>query len=150
MKKYSLVLFLLAFTATGYSQEIKISSKALPAAVIKSYRSAYPNTKIAGATKETGKDGVEYEIISKDSVGKRTTLTYSADGTLIETEEPMTIDQLPAPVTGAITKQYPKGKVMGIEMAMKGPNMTYEVLIKDNKKKFEVVYDMNGNVVPKK
>src|SRR5947209_19483535 len=104
MKKYYLVLFIAVFSVSVYAQEIKISSKALPAAVVKAYRNSYPNGKIAGATKETVKDGVHYEIMSKDTSGKRTTLTYDAGGTLIETEEQMTIDQLPAAVTSAIAK----------------------------------------------
>jgi len=147
MKNYLIVLFLAVLPALGFSQEIKISSKALPVPVVKAYRSSYPGGKITGATKETVKGDVHYEIMSKDSTGKRATLTYSADGTLIETEEPITIDQLPSSVTTAITKQYPKGKVMGIEMAMKGPKMTYEVLIKDNKKKFEVIYGPDGSII---
>jgi uncharacterized membrane protein YkoI len=149
MKKYYIILFLAVLAASGFSQEIKISVKALPAAIVKSFRLEYPNAHIKNATREIKNGDTVYEVSSKDSLTKRT-ITFHSNGIPIEIEESMTIDQLPISVTTAIAKQYPKGKVMSIDMSMKGPVMTYEVLIKDNKKKFEVVYDMSGNVVPKK
>jgi uncharacterized membrane protein YkoI len=146
MKKYYIVLFLAAFSASGYCQEIKISARALPAAIIKSFKMEYPKARIIGASREIKNGDTVYEVQSKDSITKRT-ITFHANGIPIEIEEPMTIDQLPASVTNAIAKQYSKGKIMSIEMSMKGPKMEYEVLIRDKTKKFEVVFAPDGSVV---
>jgi hypothetical protein len=149
MKKYCIAFFLVACAASGFSQEIKISSKALPIVIVKNLRMEYPGMRIIGATREIKNGDTVYEVICKDSTARRT-ITLHPDGIPIEIEEPMTIDKLPAAVTTAISKQYPKGKIMSLEMIMKGPEMTYEVLIKDNKKKSPVIYNMDGSVVKKK
>jgi hypothetical protein len=148
MKTLSLVLILATISTAGFAQEIKISTKTIPPVIVKNLRMEYPHARISGATREIKNGDTLYEVVCKDSATKHT-VTFHSDGIPIEIEEPMTIDQLPAAVVGAATKQYPKGKIMDIQMVMRGPVMTYELLIKEKKKKVEVEYDMNGKVVPK-
>ena len=149
MKKYFSIFLLLVLTATCYCQEMKMSPKALPPAVLQAFRSAYPNARIKGATKEINNGETSYEISCKDNTARRD-IHYSADGKLLEAEELITVDRLPEAVTTAITKQYAKGKIMSIEMAVKDSKTEYEVLIKDKKKKFEVVFSPDGSVVSTK
>src|SRR5438132_1593749 len=103
MKKYFFIFLTISFPLVGYSQEIKIASKSLPAAVLQTFRSSYPNARITGASKETDKGKTIYEVSCKDSAAKRT-ISFNADGKLIESEEIITIDKLPDPVTNAIAK----------------------------------------------
>jgi hypothetical protein len=149
MKKYYIILFVALFATSVFSQEIKISAKALPAVIVKGLRMEYPGSHITSATREIKNGDTIYEVVCKDSITKHT-ISLHPNGVPIEIEEPMKIDQLPAAVTSAISKQYPKGKIMTIEMIMKGPEMTYEVVIKNNKKKFPVIYNMDGSVVKEK
>ena len=126
-----------------------MSYKALPANVLQAFRSNYPKARITGATKETVKGETSYEISCNDSTTKRD-IHYSADGKLIETEEEITVDKLPNAISNAISKQFTKGKIMKIELSVKDFNTAYEVLIRDKKKKFEVVFSPDGSVVSTK
>jgi len=149
MKKYFPLLFLFVFAAPAICQEIKISKKLLPKVITDGLKMEYPNARISGATREITKGDTLYEVFMRDSHTQRT-VTMHPNGIPEEIEESMTIDQLPSTVTDAITKQYPKGKIMRLEMIMRGPVMTYEVQIKDRKKKVEVEYGMDGSIIPAK
>jgi len=135
--------------AAGFSQEIKISPKKLPSAILKNYKMEYPNAHITGATREITNGDTVYEVLSKDSTVKRT-VSFHSDGIPIEIEETMPVDQLPAPVTNAIANQYPNAKILVAEMVMRGADMTYEVLLKDKKRNIEVKYNMDGSMLPAK
>ncbi|MFI5263000.1 MAG: PepSY-like domain-containing protein [Candidatus Kapaibacterium sp.] len=146
MKKYFSLLLLSCLTTIGLSQEMKISYKALPATVLQAFRTAYPNARIKNAAKEISKGETYYEITCKDGEASRT-ISFDKDGKITETEEELTIDKLPDAVAKAITKQYAKGKIIHIESSMTDLKTVYEVVIRDKKKKFEVVFSPEGNIV---
>ena len=149
MKKKYVLFLLLSLTTSGFCQEIKISPKALPVAVIQAFRSAYPNSRIRRASKEIEKGDSFYEINCKDSAAART-VTISSDGKIMETETEITADKLPDAVANAILKQYAKGKIMRIEESVRDSKTVYEVLIKDKKKKMEAVFSPDGSIVSAK
>ncbi len=146
MKKHIIVFLLCVLSISAYSQEIKIAPKAIPAIVRQSFRAAYPNAKIKGATKETTKGETVYEVLCKDSLANRT-ISLTSDGKIIETEEDITVDRLPEAVTNAISKQYTKGKIMKIELSVKDSKIVYEVLLKMKRKNTEVAFSPDGTIV---
>jgi uncharacterized membrane protein YkoI len=146
MKKYFFFLLLLCLTTIGFSQEMKISYKALPTSILQAFRAAYPNARFKNGTKEITKGDTYYEINCNDG-GVNRTITLDKDGKITEAEEELTVDKLPDAVANAITKQYTKGKILHIESSVKDSKTVYEVFIRDKKKKVEVVFSPDGNVV---
>ena len=149
MKKHILVLLLLSLGSSLLAQEMKISYKALPAVVLQSFRTNYPNAGFKSATKAISKGVAYYEINCKDGEANRT-ISFDKDGNITEKEEELTVDKLPDAVSKALMKQYAQSKIIHIESSTKNSKTTYEVLIRDKKKKFEVVFSPEGKLVSTK
>jgi len=149
MKKNIFLFFLLSPAATCFSQEMNISFKALPATIIQAFRTAYPNARFKHATKEISKGETYYEISCKDGDANRT-ISFDKKGKITEAEVELTVDKLPDPVAHAITKQYAKGKILHIESSTRDSKTVYEVVLRDKKKKFEVVFSPDGNIISAK
>ena len=147
MKTFFFTLILIiSISSVSLSQEIKISRKQVPAAVIKAFKGTYPKARIKGTNIET-KEGIAfYEIESKDGKISRDVL-YTKDGKVSEIEEMISADQLPQPVMNALTKNYSSAKVKSIEKNTQGAVTTYEVVLQNGKKKTEVVFSADGNIV---
>ena len=77
---------------------------------------------------------------------KSRTISFNLDGTIIETEESITVDKLPDPVSNAITKEFPKGKILKIEQSEKNSNTYFEVLIKNKGKKVKALILPDGKI----
>jgi hypothetical protein len=146
MKRYYILFFVVVLTANCYSQEIKIAVKAIPPAVLQSFRNTYPDAHIKGASKDVVKKETYYEIVCKDGDARRD-IKFNADGKLLETEELITMERLPDAVTKAITKYNSKAKVVSIQMVVKDSKTSYEILLKEKKKKTEVVISPEGKIV---
>jgi uncharacterized membrane protein YkoI len=74
---------------------------------------------------------------------------YSADGTLLQKEEEIEGETLPAPVKDAIRKAYPKAEIKEVEKVMK-PDDTltgYEVEIVTAGKEVELELDTQGKIL---
>ena len=118
----------------------------LPAPVTAAFRKAYPQATIRGTSKETENGKTVYEVESVEN-GKARDLIYAADGAVIEIEEEMNPADLPAPVTAALTKLYPKAIVAVAERQTRGTMVQYELQIKGAAKK-SVAFMPDGTLVP--
>ena len=148
IKKYCIViLFILASNANA--QTIKLTVKTLPANIIESFRQDYPNARIISGIKQTSKGISHYEINCSDGDAKRN-IHYDPDGKIIITEETITIEKLPEPVTAAIAKRYPKSRISKIKLSTKDSQSEYAVLISEKKKKSEVIFSPSGSIIRKK
>ena len=76
--------------------------------------------------------------------GRTRDLLFDAAGALIEVEEEVASDTLPAAVQTALKA---RGKVQKVEAVTKGSVVTYEAEIEKNGKKSEVVVDGRGNAI---
>jgi uncharacterized membrane protein YkoI len=128
--------------------EKKLHKDQVPKAVITAFEKAYPNAKDMKFEEEMFEGKAAYEVEYKDN-GKEYEATYSADGTLLQKEEEIEGELLPAAVMQAIKKEYPKGKIKEVEKLMKPDNTVtgYEVEVKTNGKEKELELDLNGKIL---
>jgi hypothetical protein len=101
----------------------------LPATITTAFKKSYPNATIRGTAKETESGKTVYEVESVDK-GKARDLMYNVDGTVISIEEEMSAADLPAPVTAALKKLYPKATITAAEKLTEGTTTEYELQIK--------------------
>lgn len=136
----SLCLAFVIGTQASHGGEKKISRKQIPAAVLKTFESAYPNAKIKGQSVETEKGVKYYEIESTEGTMNRD-LLYTADGKVTEIEESMDLKALPADMKSALEKKYPKGKILKVEKVTLDTAVAYEAHVKVGKKTVEVKFN---------
>ena len=136
---YAVVVLTVA--ASAMSAEKKIQRKDLPAAVQKAVQlEEGKGATVKGITAENEGGKTVYEV--ETMVGKRTRdLIFDGAGTLVEAEDEVSINAVPAPVKAALEAS---GKVIKVETLTKGAKVTYEAQIEKNGKKSEVAVDAAG------
>ena len=120
-----------------------VQLKNLPAAVQKSVQDQTKGATLVGVSEEKEKGKVIYEVETKVN-GRTRDLLFDGAGTLLEVEEEVAVETLPAAVQSALTA---RGTVLKVEALTKGSTVTYEAQVEKNRKKSEVVVDANGNPV---
>jgi uncharacterized membrane protein YkoI len=134
----------LAVAASAVATQPAILVKDLPPAVQKAVRdqeSKGATIKKISAEKEHGKTVYEVETLVD---GHTRDLIVDATGRIVESEEAISIDAVPAPVKAAL---HTAGKVVKLEKLTKGASVTYEAQIEKNGKKSEIVLDAAGKRV---
>ena len=139
--------FLLALAATPVPALGQSASPALPAPIAAAFRQAYPAATILHAAPETRDGHVVYEIESKDGTMWRD-LLYSLSGEIIEIEEILPVDSLPAPVRTAVGKDAPRATIVGVERVTTGTAIAYEVRVRRNGRTRSLTYDAEGGRQP--
>ena len=123
--------------------ERKVQLKNLPPAVQKAILEQTKGATVIGYVEEREDGKVSYEAETKVN-GRTRDLLFDAAGTLIEVEEEVAPDTLPAAVQTALST---RGKVLKVEAVTKGSVVTYEAEVEKNGKKSEVVMDARGNAI---
>jgi hypothetical protein len=126
--------------------EKKIAKKDVPAAVMSAFQEAYPKAQVVGTNQETEDSTTYFEIESRDGKVKRD-LLYKADGTVKEIEESVAKADLPAAITEAVAKEYPKGMIHKGEKTTRDNVVEYELVVKNGKDEMEIVLDQTGKIV---
>jgi hypothetical protein len=99
---------------------------------------------IKGLSKETEKGQTEYEIETLVD-GKSRDLTLDGKGTLVEVEQEVGIDSLPAAARAAIEKRAAGGKIVKVETVTRGVIVTYEGTYTEGGKTREVGIKADGS-----
>jgi uncharacterized membrane protein YkoI len=129
--------------ATLGAADKNISAKDLPPAVVKAVQEETKGATIKGYSKEVENGKTMYEVETTVS-GHARDLLFDAAGTLVTTEEAVTLDSVPAPVKAAFGA---KGKVLLVETVTTAGTVTYEAQIEKNGKKSEVTVDAAGKPI---
>jgi uncharacterized membrane protein YkoI len=141
MKSILTVMLTVAVAGDVVAAETKIQMKDLPAAAQKTVQQEEAKGAIVKsivAEREGGKTLYEVETI----VGGHTRdVIMDAAGTVVEIEEEVSIDAVPAPVKAALQAS---GKVIKVETLTKDAKTTYEAQVEKNGKKSEVTVDATG------
>jgi len=135
------VLLAISLSGSVVAVEKKIQRKDLPAAVqtaVQQEESNGATVKNIVAEKEGGRTVYEVEMTVR---GHTRDMLFDAAGTVIESEEEVSLDAVPAPVKAALEA---RGTVVKVEVVTKGANVTYEGHIEKNGKKSEVAVDAAG------
>jgi uncharacterized membrane protein YkoI len=144
---FALTLVLSGIAAAQDKPKVnEVDLKILPPAVLKAFKTAYPNAVITGASKETENGVTYYEVESVDGEINRD-LLYTADGKATEIEETIAPENLPDPVKQTLAKEYPGAKVLKVEILTKDDVKLFELSIQFKDKTMGVTIDPQGKIV---
>ena len=140
------VLACLLICLSTFAQETKVREKNVPAAVVRAFKSAYPQAQIRGYAKEKEHGKVFYEVESMDGTTHRDIL-YNPDGTVAEIEERIAATDLPAEAQQTIHQKYPRATITIAEKITIGDKIGYEVSAKQGKRRISLEFDADGKLV---
>ena len=124
------LLYMLAFTAcVALPAEKKVRLEELPAPVQASVREQTRSATLVGISTEKEKGKTLYEVETKVN-GKRRDVLLDAAGTVVETEEEVGMDVIPAAARAALEKKALRGTIAKVEKVTTGSVVTYEATIK--------------------
>jgi hypothetical protein len=140
MKKTNSIFALVAFTTLLFStmataQEKKIKRSELPPAVEKTVAAESKGATIRGFAQETENGQINYEVELMVS-GHSKDIAMDASGAIVEVEEQVAIDSLPAAVKDGLQAKAGQGKLLKVESIVKHDKLVaYEAqIMKDGKR----------------
>jgi hypothetical protein len=134
----------LLFAGASSAQEKKIKRSDLPPAVEKTVAAESTGATIKGFSteKENGQTLYEAEMTVN---GHSKDISMTADGSIVEIEEQVAFDSLPADVKAGLQTKAGKGKILKVEsLTKKGKLVAYEAKVDTNGKKSEVQVGPDG------
>ncbi len=134
----------LSLTTIALAQEKRIERKDLPPAVEKTVEAESQGATIKGFSqeKENGQTNYEAELTV---YGHSKDVLVSANGDVIEVEEQVALDSLPAAVRDGIQAKAGAGKIVKVESLTKHDKLVaYEAVVQTAGKKKEIQVDPNG------
>jgi uncharacterized membrane protein YkoI len=127
--KYPTICILIALGGSLASAETKVKLTDLPPAVQRAVQRETKDTTLVGISKERERGRTVYEVETKGN-GKGRDLMFAADGSLLEIEEEVDLNSIPAPARQAIEKQTAGETVKKIESVTHGSMTSYEAQVK--------------------
>ncbi|HET6975439.1 MAG TPA: PepSY-like domain-containing protein [Pyrinomonadaceae bacterium] len=132
-----------AFAATQ-AQEKKIKREQLPPAVETTVAKESEGASIKGFASEI-EHGQKFYEVSLSVNGHNKDILIDKSGNVVEVEEDVSLDSLPAPVQDALREATSAGTIENIESLTKnGKLVAYEAHIKRGKKRSEIQVGPNG------
>jgi len=134
--------FLLATSALGQEKKLKYSD--LPAAVAKTATEESKGATVRGYSQETENGQTVYEVAMTVS-GHSKEVQIDASGTVLEVEEQVDLEKLPAKVKAALLAKAGAGKIVKVESLTKKQELVaYEAQVSASEKKSEIQVGPNG------
>ncbi len=130
MKISTLLCLQVALLAPVLAAEKKVKLESLPPAVQNGVREQTKNATLVGLNEEKEKGKTVYEVETKGASGKTRDLLLDSTGAVIETEEEIDLDAVPAAAKAAIQKRLAGGTIRKVEKLTKGSSVSYEAAIK--------------------
>ena len=142
------LLGLAIISAAAAGAEKKLTEQQVPKPVLEAFHKAFPQAADVKFEVESKGGKPVYEVEFNDQ-GVEREASYSASGGLLETEEQIKPEALPAAVTEAIKKAHPQATVVEAEKILKsdGSLIGFEVEIKDGGKTLEIHLDHTGKII---
>ena len=138
------VLVLTAIASQAAAQEKKLKRSDLPAAVQRSADEQSAGARVRGYSteKENGQDVYEVEMTVH---GHGRDVTIAADGTVLEIEEQMALDSLPAAVQAGLRQLAGSGRITKVEsLTKRGALVAYEAQVRTGTKRSEIQVGPDG------
>lgn len=143
----TLIPLFLAFAASNAGQEKHIRKADLPAAVQKTADEQAKGATVRGYSKETEDGQPEYEVQLTVN-GHSKDVSIDASGNLLEVEEQVTLEKLPAEVREALQKKAGSGKITKVEsLTKKGTLVAYEAHVLTAGKRSEAQVGPTGKLL---
>lgn len=143
-REISLVVVTVFLTLPLLAQEKKVNRSDLPPAVEKTVAAQTQGATIRGFSeeKENGQTFYEAELIVN---GHKKDVLIDGNGAVVEVEEQVELDSLPAAVRDGLQAKVGKGKIIKVESLTKhGKLVAYEAKVMTDGKKSEVQVRSDG------
>lgn len=140
---HALVVCAACLTMTAAEQKMKV--KDLPAPVQQTVQDETRNAQLLGVSKEVEGGKTMYEIETKVG-GMTRDLLVDAAGKVVEVEQEVAMDTVPAAARTAIEGYAKGGKVVKVESVTKGSVVSYEAAVSKGGKKSEVAVTADGTI----
>ncbi len=138
------LLLTCAMTARAAAQERSVKRADLPPAVQKTADAQSAGATVRGYSSETEDGQLEYEV-AMTVKGHGRDVTIGPDGSIIEIEEEIALDSLPAPVREGLQQRAGSGKIGKVESLTKhGAIVAYEAHVTTGAKRSEVQVGPDG------
>ena len=137
------LIMLALFTPLAYAD-----ATTCPAAVKTAIDKAFPKATISRckAEKEHGRD--QFEVKAARADGKAIEVDVTPDGKILQVEEKIALDQVPAAVKKAFDARYPKAKLAGAEKQTPASGApTYELAFATDAGRKEATFTEDGKFV---
>jgi len=119
----------------------------LPPAVQKTADEQSKGATVKGYSSEVEAGRIQYEVELLAN-GHSKDVTIAQDGTILELEEEVALDALPAVVREALQKKAGRGKITKVESISKhGGLVAYEAQVHTGKKRSEIQVGPEGNAL---
>jgi hypothetical protein len=143
--RFSCIVLLLGFVlSVAYAQEKKIKRSQLPAAVETTVVKVSEGATIKDFVSEVEK-GQKFFEVSLNVNGHNKDILMDASGNIVEVEEEVALDSLPATVQEALRKAAGSGTIQTVESLTKNDHLVaYESHVKRGVKRFEIQVGPNG------
>ncbi len=139
-----LMAVVLVFALAASAQEKKIKKSDLPAAVQKTADEQSKGAIVKGYNSEV-EDGKTIYEVELTVNGHSRDVSISPAGEVVEVEEEVALDSLPAEVRDGLQKKAGAGKITKVEsLTKKGKLVAYEAQVRTNGKKSEVQVGPDG------
>jgi hypothetical protein len=142
------ILLIAGLTSQAIAGDKKITKKDVPAAALKAFEAAFPKVKVNAYLTESEDGNTFFEFETVEGTIKRDIL-YTPEGTLVEVEEVLTAEGIPAEIAKAVTTEMPKAKIAGGEKTTKGTEVTYDIKVTVGKKPGKVILSADGKIIKK-
>ena len=138
------VVAALSLAPIALAQEKKIERKDLPPAVEKTVAARSQGATIRGFSQEKENGQLNYEAeLTVDGHSKD--ILIDANGAVVEIEEQVAIDSLPAPVKDGLQARAGDGKILKVEsLTKKNKLIAYEAVVQSAGKKKEIQVGPDG------
>jgi len=146
--QWTIALLLLTCTiaaqAASQEREKKLKRSDLPAAVLKTVDLESQGATIRGYSSETNDGQLEYEV-ALTVRGHNKDVSIAADGSVLEIEEEVVLDSLPAPVRDGLRQLAGSGRIARVESLTKhGAIVAYEAQVRTGAKRSEIQVGPDG------
>lgn len=139
-----ILIAVLVFGASAGAQERKIKRSDLPPAVQKTVAAQSAGATVKGFSKENEKGQIYYEAEMVVN-GHSKDILIDANGAIVEVEEEVALDALPAEVKAGLQAKAGEGKLVKVETITKKDKLVaYEAQVTKGGKKSEVQVGPDG------
>ena len=139
-----LLILTCAIASTGSTQERRLKHSDLPPAVQKTADQESHGATVRGYSSEQNGDQLEYEVAMRLH-GHNRDVTIGADGSVLEIEEEVAIDSLPAAVRAGLLQLAGSGKITKVEsLTKRGALVAYEAHVRTGTKRSEIQVGPDG------
>jgi uncharacterized membrane protein YkoI len=143
-----LVYLVTLIACAALAAEKKVKLEELPPAVQAAVREQTKNATLVGLSTEREKGKIVYEVETKVG-GKSRDLLLDQTGAVVDTEEEIDMETVPAPAKSAIQKRAAGGTISKVEKVTAGAAISYEAVIRTKAGK-TVEYAVSADGTPHK